>query len=349
MNDKTSEAKIALKDIGEDAVYHLVVEAFSSENTQKFMDLLEEMGKSIVPSLIRLVVEESGDHRINATAALILGRIKDKSAIPALIKSLENPIHDIRGFSAIALGKIGVDEEQLNTIIEFLENGKTWESKHGAIEALFQIRDPKSIPVLTDAIKDEDTRVKTFAIKALEKTLDKCRDIKQIEKVQKQLLSEYPPFEKDSEYDEDSYYTRAKVVNLYLTCANRIHNLTINSKASCNLYPLFDYVPMLVNGLLERNSNAQSQLLKIIDYCDSIEELQAFNDKLSLGSDQLKGEIKKVSFTKIQIRIYEIRLSLSKKLNRLSKTTGILLDDKPKPPKKGRMYQSLTRSLLRSR
>jgi hypothetical protein len=105
-------------------------------------------------------------------------------------------------------------------------------------------------------------------------------------------------------------------------------------------------IPTLINKYDSMDYFAQVEarlILKIIfNNCNTINELRDFESKLIEGYEKIYERMKDGSLQKIRISIAGLKIAASKKRNELTKDKGILLDDKPKPPK-GRMYQQLRR------
>ena len=59
-----------------------------------------------VQDLCKAVVEDP-NYKIRVQAALVLGKVRDPAAVPALIKALADPNGTVRGIAAGALGDIG--------------------------------------------------------------------------------------------------------------------------------------------------------------------------------------------------------------------------------------------------
>jgi len=110
-------------------------------------------------------------------AAEALGKIAEANpgsteilkAVPPLIKALKDENWNVRREAAEALGEIGVNKEQLETIIEMLKNGKRWEERHGAAMALGCLEDIRAVPALIAALKDKNEDVGREAAGALGK------------------------------------------------------------------------------------------------------------------------------------------------------------------------------------
>lgn len=97
-------------------------------------------------------------------AAYALGEIKDKCAVPALIKALRSEISRLKSGENTALGpviealrKIG-DPNAVPALIETVENSDSYVGKL-AVEALVEIGDIRAAPTLLKALKNSDRSV----------------------------------------------------------------------------------------------------------------------------------------------------------------------------------------------
>ena len=98
------------------------------------------------------------------------------SAIPALITALKDENSDVRWKAAEAIGKIGVNDEQFETIIKMLKEGETWKERHGAAMTLGKLKNLKTIPALINALKDENIDVRRSAAGAIGTISEKLVD-----------------------------------------------------------------------------------------------------------------------------------------------------------------------------
>jgi len=123
---------------------------------------LEEIGFEKVPL----------DGRV--LALLILKKIDDavaigEPAVPDLITALKDEDRGVRERAAEAIGKIGVNDEQFETIVRMLKEGETWWEREGAAMALGELKNVKAVPDLIAALKDKDWYVRWRTAEALEK------------------------------------------------------------------------------------------------------------------------------------------------------------------------------------
>jgi HEAT repeats/PBS lyase HEAT-like repeat len=89
------------------------------------------------------------NHRVASSAAYALGEIRDKKAVPALIKALGNDRDHMRRIAAHALGKIG-DRRAVMPLIDVLINTEQpLAVQASVITSLGRIGDPEAIYILT--------------------------------------------------------------------------------------------------------------------------------------------------------------------------------------------------------
>jgi len=117
------------------------------------------------------------------------GSTEISKIVPALIDALKDKSWKVREGAAGALGKIGVNDEQFETIIKMLKNEKSLEERDGAARALGCLKDIRAIPALIDALKDEDWSVRWKAAEALGKIVENFVNKKLEEKDYKAALS----------------------------------------------------------------------------------------------------------------------------------------------------------------
>jgi HEAT repeat protein len=121
--------------------------------------------KRAVPALIEVTRDETIDYQ----AAMSLGQIGDKRAIPALHDMLERcsnkPFPCL--FAGYGLAMLG-DKEGLKVVIDTLNDHQAhWTIRRHAIEALGKLRDKEAMPYLITALKDEHPNIRVSAAKAL--------------------------------------------------------------------------------------------------------------------------------------------------------------------------------------
>ncbi len=121
--------------------------------------------KSAVPSLIR-VLKDKKDSVLKKEAAEALARIGDRRAIPALVEALKDQF--VQREAAIALGKMR-DRSGLPHILWVLKNYSDWRYRRDAARILSNIGDKSVMPYLKKALRDKNKEVREAAKKAIEK------------------------------------------------------------------------------------------------------------------------------------------------------------------------------------
>jgi len=110
--------------------------------------------KKAVPVLVEALEKDEAEE-VRVTIAGVLGHLRDKIAVPALIKTLEDPSPTARMKSAISLGLIG-DPQAIPSLYKVLKDPHELVRKY-ACEALGNIG-RSAIPALLMALKDEQVR-----------------------------------------------------------------------------------------------------------------------------------------------------------------------------------------------
>ncbi len=129
--------------------------------------LLGQLGKKeAVPALMAATKDKS----INYQAAISLGEIGDKSAIPAL-HQMAKEFPDERLWAGYGLAALG-ETEGFDILTDVALSDSRWTERRHAVEALGKIGNPKTVPTLTKALKDEHANVRVSAAMALGKIGD---------------------------------------------------------------------------------------------------------------------------------------------------------------------------------
>ncbi len=107
---------------------------------------------------------------VRVRAAVSLGRLADRAAVPALIEALGDSEKDVRREAAKALGAIK-DARAVTRLLETLRDRDPNVRLYAAY-ALGEIKDPKTVGVLLDAIRDPEWCVRDQAAWALREIRD---------------------------------------------------------------------------------------------------------------------------------------------------------------------------------
>jgi HEAT repeat protein len=96
-----------------------------------------------------------------------IGKIKDPSGIPPLIKALDDEADgSVRCAAALALGKIG-DASAVEPLLKILKTDKYWYVRRDIIKSLGKLKDPRATDELAKKTNDMYDEVKEEAFKAL--------------------------------------------------------------------------------------------------------------------------------------------------------------------------------------
>jgi hypothetical protein len=107
-------------------------------------------------------------------------------------------------------------------------------------------------------------------------------------------------------------------------------------------------VPPLVGLLDDPDGSVQlntlESLMKILHKCSELKEVDRFWENFSTSAQSLSGKnLVKREVGSLTFILSDFRIECAKKRNELTKDKGILLDDKPKPPNKNKIYHQLRR------
>lgn len=124
--------------------------------------LLGELrAKTAVPALIRA----TRDPTINYQAAYALGNIGDASATTAL-RTMIDDFPQQRVWAAYALAVFG-ERDAFAVLEEECVSNPTWTNRRYAVELLGKTRSPLAIPILTRSLQDEHANVRVSSVRAL--------------------------------------------------------------------------------------------------------------------------------------------------------------------------------------
>ncbi len=119
----------------------------------------EFFGEQIVQPVTDLFNDEDED--IRKKAAEVLGMTKDTSAIPSLIKSLEDSSPEVRFCSMASLANIG-DLDSAVSLHKILDSDN-WRDRYHVIDAIGMIANPKSSEAFLKAFEDKNAKVRENA------------------------------------------------------------------------------------------------------------------------------------------------------------------------------------------
>jgi len=135
-------------------------------------DIIGQVANQTTIDYLIQILEKSNDEDLVGRAIYPLGKIRNKSAIPSIIKIFENQnsSHFNRSQALKALGEIG-DISALPTLVSALKDSDNLIRANAAI-ALGKLGNTRVIPNLLDALQDSYYQVKQEAVLALGKIGD---------------------------------------------------------------------------------------------------------------------------------------------------------------------------------
>lgn len=117
--------------------------------------------KEAVPALVRTTTDKA----LSDIAAISLGDIGDKSAIPALRKMSED-FPDRRLWAGYGLAALG-EPDGFEILTTVAVSNSVWTERRHAVEALGKIGNSKAVPTVVKALKDQHINVRVSAARAL--------------------------------------------------------------------------------------------------------------------------------------------------------------------------------------
>ncbi len=228
---------------------------------------------------VEKLIEQLKDKDVYArrNAAVRLGKIKDKRAVPALIEALKDKDGGVLREATLSLEKI-----RKPAVLALIEKLKDEDARMrvGAAEALGRIGDASAVPDLIETLGDEDWNVRENAVFALGSIGD----------------------------------------------------------ASA--------VPALIEALKHKESFVRSPLVwaleEIVEKCETTEDFDKVEKGIDKGSVALRKEKDRDVRISAQIELAKLTRKIAERKNELAPKKDLLLDDKPKPPKKGNgVYRAL--------
>ncbi|MBI4834539.1 MAG: HEAT repeat domain-containing protein [Planctomycetes bacterium] len=122
--------------------------------------------KSSVDFLGKILNDASYDEYVRSYAAVALGRLKDESALPYLIKSLQVKESTIRSSIALAMGLIKSPKAK-DELINLISKDKSTETKAFAVISLAQLGDNKAFDTIHNLTKKPDFNIEGMAFLSL--------------------------------------------------------------------------------------------------------------------------------------------------------------------------------------
>jgi hypothetical protein len=114
---------------------------------------------------------------------------------------------------------------------------------------------------------------------------------------------------------------------------------------------LFDkHMGALVKSLDDPNREVRRlgalTLIQLLKNCETVDAVSEFETHLQEGFDSLaKKHIKKDEIAVVVTKFSKLRIAAARKKNSLASKRDIILEDIPRPPKKGEVYQQIRRTV----
>jgi HEAT repeat protein len=109
---------------------------------------------------------------VQIAALEALGKMRDPSTLPMILKLSSSPNHDVKKAVVLALGEIR-EKSTIPAVKEFL-NDSNWDVRAAAVQTLGKLRDITSKALLEDLARtDADNIVRQSAEFALEQLIEK--------------------------------------------------------------------------------------------------------------------------------------------------------------------------------
>ena len=173
---------------------------FSEEYDRASVPPYVEVDPSVHAGLLQRLADE--DSAIREEAALALGILDGKSALPGLVSALQDPVSDVRGAAATAIGKVGTEQDGQSLIPlvgdpaagvrnrsmqaigvlrvreagpalrQLFDNNRRRDAGLRALETLSRIGDPSQTDLFRELVQDTDLERRRLAVEGLGRVSD---------------------------------------------------------------------------------------------------------------------------------------------------------------------------------
>jgi HEAT repeat protein len=301
---------------------------------------LIKIGQAAVPALVDGL---SGENKsVSANAADVLGKMAAANpgdagvvkAVPALIAALNDWMLTVQYQAAKALGSIATANpgnedvaKAIPALVQMLDE-QEWSARAEATEALIHIGVP-AIPALIVALNDKGVFGRSQAAGAL-------RSIAKKNPESPGAMSALPALVAALGDEHPDVGIRAAAA--------------LGDFAAANMSILGIVVPALVKALNDGKPNVRvasaDALIIVIDACD-MGTFAEFEKHFSGGVRALRDSARREDLGNAMPTLTQFANRIAMKKNELARAgaDGLLLDEKPKPPKGGTMFQVTRRAL----
>ncbi len=165
--DLEGPARKQLIEMKEQAVPYLIPKLSNRDarDINTLIELFKGIGEIATVQLVQAL--QTDDIWQIRTACRCLAEIKDRRAMPDLIKVLNHPDYQIRNYATTALGNTK-DTTAFNSVVEILKDSIEVPRKAAAY-ALGELNDKRGIPYLIFALSDKHFSVRMVAMESLVK------------------------------------------------------------------------------------------------------------------------------------------------------------------------------------
>lgn len=130
--------------------------------------------RKFAPQLAKNLAEET-DRGVKLSLLQTLGRLGDDEALPALLLALKDREPLVCEEAALALSRYNSEAayEALLASLRQNDDDRSWSARRYAAEALGRLSDPRAVPALIEALRDDNPLVRPAVALALGRLGDK--------------------------------------------------------------------------------------------------------------------------------------------------------------------------------
>jgi len=324
--------------------FHALIEALKDDSMRVRNHCISALGKMRNPDAIPTLIKALKVHGTNSRAIWALGNIGDMQAVAPLVKLMKK---DTKWTLIEALGQIGANnredprvEKEIIPILLFsaVKGTDEW----SANKALAELGSPHAVPYFVKNLFDDDLEERDINRGTVIKLIENAGSLEKLScienKIQEGIATlkiEYPDLKKKCGWDVEEEMVDVK---------NDVECFKYEAaKKRAALTGDLAYFLETVKGLGGNYFlDAIIHLEKIVSNCSGINALELIEKNFDRNHKEwgkILGEWRTMPSS--DLFLAKLRNSIAKKRDQLAQDKGILLTDKPKPPKpKKGIYQS---------
>ncbi len=222
--------------------------------------------------------------------------------------------------------------DEVEILINRLKDGE-YQSRAYSAYLLGERKDARAVPALIEALKDDNATVRWSSIRALGTIKDNSTVPVLVE-----LLED-----DNKEMREEAIWALGAIGDASaLIEALKNEKKDVRNNAAVALRSIgVPAVPVLIDALKDKNKYVRvtvaSVLKGIVENCATVVGLEYFEKQIEEASTTLrKGRVDKTILINAQIEVAKLTRVIAKRKELFAPKRDLLLDDKPKPPKKDR-------------